>query len=341
MDTYDLKYRPKTYDEVIGQDEAISQLKGSLVRSYILQGPSGTGKTTLARILAKEINAELMEYDAASLGKADIEAMKEMVYYVPLLHPYKLILIDEVHNLSKQAWESLLKVIEECPTHTVWVLATTESHKVPETIITRSRVVEVKKVHREEIHKHLENISTKEGEEVPEGIIKEIVSIADGGVRKAVKLLETYVTTGTLGTSNRQLDRINLVKNIYKKNTVDVVSVVENYTETDLADLVRFITEYMTMIMVIQEMNTIATPDDGLGESVLERYTTINPDLIDDLRIMQEAIMQAVAGQGADVIERTIHSLYSLSSTLMAHYNMFNDPRTTTQGAVLWFMSQL
>ena len=142
------KYRPKKFDEVIGQDHIVNILKNAVTQkriahAYLFSGPRGTGKTTLARILAKEAGCfeeDIVEIDAASQrGIDEARALREAVYILPLRSPFKVYIIDEVHMLTKEAFNALLKTLEEPPRHTIFILATTELIKVPDTVVSRTQ----------------------------------------------------------------------------------------------------------------------------------------------------------------------------------------------------------
>lgn len=140
------KYRPENFDQVFGQEHIVKVLQGSLElgnigHAYIFSGPRGTGKTTMARIFARELKCDptdIIEIDAASnRGIDDIRALREGVRSLPFASPYKMYIIDEVHMLTKEAFNALLKTLEEPPAHVIFVLATTEVHKLPATVISR------------------------------------------------------------------------------------------------------------------------------------------------------------------------------------------------------------
>lgn len=337
-ETFDIKYRPKTYEEVIGQEKAIKQLEGSVVRSYILQGPSGSGKTTLSRIFASTLNAAVLELDTASIGKQDVESIKRTAYYKPMFNEKSVIILDEVHNLSSAAWDSLLKVIEEGPSFLTWMLVTTEFHKVPTTIRTRSRVVEVTAVPIADVRNHLMEIAKKEGKELNEGIAHEIASHANGGVREAVKLLESYLTTGELNIGTSQRDMIEIIQAVYEQDYHTINEKTENFSEREVEMLIKFISDYITMILLV---SSTKEKTDTLGEDILRDKTSINPELIYELREMQAAIMSTFKFVGTTHVEQTVGVLYHLMDVLMRHYNMFNDKQSTTRGALNWVSSQL
>ena len=140
------KYRPENFDEVLGQDHIVTTLSeslklGNVAHAYLFSGGRGTGKTTMARILARAVNCsenDLYEIDAASnRGIDDIRELREAVNTLPFESPYKVYIIDEVHMLTKEAFNALLKTLEEPPAHALFILATTEMDKLPETIVSR------------------------------------------------------------------------------------------------------------------------------------------------------------------------------------------------------------
>lgn len=195
-----VKYRPHALDQVLGQDEVVkslkSMLKGKTSRphSFLFMGPSGCGKTTFARILAKEFHCEpnnIIEADAASNNGIDDmrEITKTLSYKGFGDTPNKLIILDECHALSKAAWQSLLKAVEEPPEHIYFAFCTTDAAKVPDTIRTRCQTYNLKPVKYDDLVDLLEFVCEEEKYDTPEEIVSLVARQADGSPRMALSML--------------------------------------------------------------------------------------------------------------------------------------------------------
>ncbi len=193
------KYRPKNFKEVLGQSHVVNVLESSIKtnkvsHAYLLVGSRGTGKTTVARIFATSIGVsanDLYEIDAASnRGIDDIKELRDGVRVLPFDSKYKVYIIDEVHMLSKDAWGALLKTLEEPPKHVIFILATTELHKVPDTIISRCQVFTFKKPTETILKKTLLDVAKKEGFELDAGSAELLAILADGSFRDALGQLQ-------------------------------------------------------------------------------------------------------------------------------------------------------
>ena len=217
------KYRPQTFDDVIGQQAVTQTLKnqvksGSFVHAYLFTGTRGTGKTTCARLLAKAVNCldmkegnpcnecdicrglsdgsitDITEIDAATnTGVESVRQLLESVEFVPVCARYKVYVIDEVHMLSDSAYNALLKTIEEPPAYVIFILATTEVNKVPATILSRCQRFDFRRVSAAEIAQRIKQILAAEQKVMDEESIELVAELADGSVRDALSILEKVI----------------------------------------------------------------------------------------------------------------------------------------------------
>lgn len=197
------KHRPASFKEVVGQEQITEtlaeQVKGKTVgHAYLFAGSRGLGKTSIARIFAREIGCaeqDLHEIDAASHNGVDhIRELSENVYALPFASPYKVYILDEVHMLSKGAWNAFLKTLEEPPSHAVFILATTELEKVPETVQSRCQVFQFKKPTAPVLAKVVASVAKKEGYEIEGEAATLIAYLGDGSYRDALSILERIVS---------------------------------------------------------------------------------------------------------------------------------------------------
>ena len=218
------KWRPQTFEEVVGQDEVVRALKnaistGKIGHAYLFSGPRGTGKTTLARILAKSLNCvngptanpcnkcencveiregrsvDVIEIDGASNRKIDdVRNIREVVKFVPVKSRYKIYIIDEVHMLTDEAFNALLKTLEEPPSHVVFIFATTEPYKVKQTIRSRCQHFVLKPISTEIIYQQLLKISKAEGFKITDSILLKVAKAGNGSMRDAESILDMVVS---------------------------------------------------------------------------------------------------------------------------------------------------
>jgi len=191
------KYRPEDWEELIGHEDISEALRRSLdsdshPHAFLFSGPGGIGKTTMARIVARQLEAELIEIDAATFS--GIDSMREVVNlgnHMSLAgEGRRLILIDEVHGLSKPAFQALLKILEEPPEHLYFALATTEIHKVPETIRIRCFHAALRPLATADIMTLIETVTDAEGWTVEQDVLKAVVQASTGQPRKALSILQ-------------------------------------------------------------------------------------------------------------------------------------------------------
>ncbi len=197
------KYRPETFDDVIGQDHIVKAIGGALdagkvSHAYLLCGPRGTGKTTIARIIARELGSsvnDIYEMDAASnRGIEDARSIRESVRTMPFDSKYKVYILDEVHMFTKEAWNALLKTIEEPPAHVIFILATTDLDKVPETIVSRCQTFVFKKPTDAILAARVIHVAKSEGYTLAEGGAELIALLADGAFRDALGTLQKVIS---------------------------------------------------------------------------------------------------------------------------------------------------
>lgn len=196
------KYRPSNFAEVIGQDQVTSVLssaikQGNIVHAYLFSGPRGTGKTSVARIFAKALGTsdnDLIEIDGASnRGIDEIRALRDAVRTLPFESKYKVYIIDEVHMLTKDAFNALLKTLEEPPAHVIFILATTEQHKVIETIVSRCQTYTFKKPTIEILKKVAKDIAKSEGFSITDDVADLLAFMGDGSFRDTIGILQKII----------------------------------------------------------------------------------------------------------------------------------------------------
>ena len=256
-------YRPQTFDEVVGQQNIIKTLKNAIAEdkishAYLFCGPRGTGKTSLARLFAKALNCQegighqcnhcasctaitngehpdVVEIDAASNSGVDnVRALIQQINYQPIMGRYKIYIIDEVHNMSNDAFNSLLKTLEEPPEYVVFILATTEPQKIIPTILSRVQRFDFSKISNADLIRNMKNILKKENTDYEEEALEIIANLADGGVRDSLSLLDQVlsychnkITTSDVYSLFGLLtlkDKMDYVKLIKERNLKDLLA---------------------------------------------------------------------------------------------------------------------
>ncbi|MGZ9221943.1 MAG: DNA polymerase III subunit gamma/tau [Anaerolineales bacterium] len=292
------KYRPKEGDEVVGQDHVVTTLKNAIAadrvaHAYLFAGSRGTGKTTLARLLAKSVNClnpdptkrpdnecehckavnenrflDLFEIDAASnTSVEDVRDLRDKINFSPNLGTYKVYIIDEVHMLSTAAFNALLKTLEEPPPHAIFVLATTEIHKIPATVLSRCQRHEFRRVPVDEIVKQLKMIIKAEKLQADDDALIQIARQSAGGMRDAISLLDQLSSTGdkitlalaqtVLGTATSQTV-LNIISSVMDHDPAHGLETIHKALDAgaDPRSLARQIVEYLRGLMLIQMGNT-------------------------------------------------------------------------------------
>ena len=291
------KYRPKDFDSVVGQNAIVKTLKNSIINhnfthAYMFFGPRGTGKTTISKIFARNINClepkdgiacgkcdhckvsfskdciDIIEIDAASNNGVDeIRELKNKISLVPSELKYKVYIIDEVHMLSIGAFNALLKTLEEPPEHAIFILATTDPQKVPETIVSRCQCFSFKKISVDTIKEKLDYVCKEEKIKIDEEVLENIAILSDGGLRDALGLLdkltsytdkkitmEDFVSINGI-ISNKQLDEF--VSSIMNGDIAKVLSSINDF-DNDGKNLIQVITQvlnYSRNLMVDHYLN--------------------------------------------------------------------------------------
>ena len=249
------KFRPTNFDEVKGQDHIVTTLKnqmrtGRIGHAYLFCGTRGTGKTTVAKILAKAVNCEhpvdgepcgecevcksiadgssmnVIEIDAASNNGVDnIREIKEQVQYSPASGKYKVYIIDEVHMLSIGAFNALLKTLEEPPEYVIFILATTEVHKIPITILSRCQRYDFHRITADTIKKQLSDLMAQEQVDAEEKALEYVARMADGSMRDALSLLDQCIA-------------FYLGEKLTYDNVLEVLGTVDIQVYSDLLDMI-------------------------------------------------------------------------------------------------------
>ncbi len=250
------KYRPRSLDQIVGQKSIVTSLKNArdtnnISHAYLFTGPRGTGKTSIARILAFELNnipyntedlpLDIIEVDAASnRGIDEIRDLREKVRTAPTSSKYKVYIIDEVHMLTTQAFNALLKTLEEPPAHVIFILATTESHKLPETIISRTEQYHFKLASMPEVQGHLRSIADTEAINIEQSALDLIAEHSGGSLRDSLSLLDqarhlhTDIITSNDIVLSLGLPTPELVDSlIYSIEKAEPATIVKNLKESD------------------------------------------------------------------------------------------------------------
>ncbi|MCX8028402.1 MAG: DNA polymerase III subunit gamma/tau [Brevinematales bacterium] len=307
------KWRPQSFDEVVGQDETVKALKsaisiGKIGQAYLFSGPRGVGKTTLARILAKSLNCvngptptpcgkcencleikegtsiDVVEIDGASNRKIDdVRNIREAVKFVPVKSRYKVYIIDEVHMLTDEAFNALLKTLEEPPPHTIFIFATTEPYKVKSTIRSRCQHFILKPLTVDLIFKQLKKISEAEGYKIPDSILVKIAKAGNGSMRDSESIFDmviSYVGENIYSPQSFQnIDGEEISKLLGVIDTSHLQEIVDYISKKELSKLLRKINDLSSkgfdLKKLVEELitffrNVLIAKEFGIDKSLIK-----------------------------------------------------------------------
>lgn len=329
------KYRPATFDTVVGQASITSTLKNAiktehLAQAFLFCGPRGVGKTTCARILAKTINCfnitenieacdecescksfneghslNIYELDAASNNSVeDVRNLIEQVRFAPQLGTHKVYIIDEVHMLSTAAFNAFLKTLEEPPKHAIFILATTEKHKIIPTILSRCQIFDFNRIQIEDIASHLQNIALKENITAEADALHIVAQKADGALRDALSIFDQIVSfSGNNISYQNVIDNLNildydyyfkLTDALFKKDVGACLLIFNEILNKgfDGHNFINGLAEHFRNLLVCQDAQTVQLLEvgDNIKEKYLEQAKAGNTELyIEFLNIVSKA----------------------------------------------------
>ena len=298
------KYRPDNFSDLVGQSEIVDIIKNEIIHqrishAYLFSGPRGTGKTSTAKIIAKMINCENLSDDGVPCGKCpscinfnsssdiveidaacnngvdEIRNLRDKVNLVPTYGKYKVYIIDEVHMLTTQAFNALLKTLEEPPAHIVFILATTEFYKIPITVVSRCQKFQFLKFSVDDIVNRLNDIALKENITVNDDVLHEIARLSDGGMRDAINMLDQLSSYSDSSLSIDDVYKLNgvvsykefysLLKNIYDNNSLYLTDFVEKLDQSGKS-IERFVIDFLSFIKDILVYKNTGKFDSNLSD---------------------------------------------------------------------------
>ena len=318
------KYRPQEFDDVIGQDHVVKVLKGAVelgnvAHAYLFSGTRGTGKTSMARILSRAIGTsgnDLTELDAASnRGIDDVREIRDSVNTLPFESKYKVYIIDEVHMLTKDAWNAFLKTLEEPPAHVVFILATTELEKVPETVVSRCQTFQFKSPNLATLRDFALAIAKKEGASLDSAAAELVALLGDGSFRDAHGILEKVLSSttdkkitreeveGVTGAPKAQLVK-DILESIVEKNLEKGMKAIALAGEAN-ADMKLFSKLILERLRFLFLLRLRAGMDQYIGSQVSE----------DDFAFLKDLAAKAGKDLTSDVLLKFIEAYESSGRT--------------------------
>lgn len=316
------KYRPTDFNDVYGQEEVVTVIKNAInsnkiSHAYLFSGPRGTGKTTIAKIIARMVNCEklidgkpcgkcynclnflnsndIVEIDAASNNGVDeIRELRDKINLVPSNSKYKVYIIDEVHMLTTQAFNALLKTLEEPPEHVIFILATTEPHKIPLTIASRCQKFRFTKIASDKIVDRLKEISKFENISINDAALYEIARLSDGGMRDAINFLDQLIAYSNSNITLEDIYKVNgsisyndiyiLLEAIFKNDKVKIIEFFDDL-DNDGKEINKFSSELIIFLkdVILYKNTEILSDIDVKNENILLTSSIYNEEILYDL----------------------------------------------------------
>ena len=294
-------YRPKNFDEIYGQDQIVSILKnqlenGNLSHAYLFCGPRGTGKTSTAKVFASAINGgidiDTVELDAASKKSVDnVRDIRDNLAFAPTSGKYKIYIIDEVHMLSAAAFNALLKTLEEPPSHVIFILATTEPQKIPQTVLSRCQRFDFRKIEKDVLVQRLSDVLAQEGKDFESEALEFIALKSEGGLRDALSILDKALSYGDLTMENllqvlgeiHSDNYLSMLKAIMAHNTRDAIMVLGSIEKSGMDPRIFALELINFMKQVILEFNDVKQDNPNVSQAAQICTDEIAANIIEDL----------------------------------------------------------
>ena len=294
-------YRPKNFDEIYGQDQIVSILRnqlenGNLSHAYLFCGPRGTGKTSTAKVFASAINGgtdiDTVELDAASNNSVDnVRDIRDNLAFAPTSGKYKIYIIDEVHMLSAAAFNALLKTLEEPPSHVIFILATTEPQKIPQTVLSRCQRFDFRKIEKDVLVQRLSDVLAQEGKDFESEALEFIALKSEGGLRDALSILDKALSYGDLTMENllqvlgeiHSDNYLSMLKAIMAHNTRDAIMVLGSIEKSGMDPRIFALELINFMKQVILEFNDVKQDNPNVSQAAQICTDEIAANIIEDL----------------------------------------------------------